>query len=256
MEDELKLKSIYDKYCENKNSHVYLVQTDSIEDALEDVKKLIIAINQHNNIDVSKLIESNNLPTLIVVKPDKNEIKTEDSEKLIGFLQKIPVITRENFFIVVNAEKLNEKSGNQLLKIIEEPDTEALGFFICLNSENVLPTIRSRLQFTQIYYNKEISFSDKIKDSVIIYLDMIHSKVDLSVNKMIVDKFKEGSEFNNFLCCLVEQEKKYINEQTDFDIIKKESLILKKIYELEEKIHNNANVNLMLDRFLLEVGRL
>ena len=256
MDEELKLKNIYDKYCENKNSHVYLVQTDSIEDAILDIKKLIVQINKHNNIDVDMLVANDSLPTLISIGPDKNEIKTEEAEKLLTFLQKIPVITKENFFIVENAEKLNDKSGNQLLKVIEEPDSDVLGFFVCLNAENVLPTIKSRLQFIQLNYNKTITYNDKTIEFVDKYFEMIHSNIDLSFNKTVVDNFKDYVDMKLFLDCFVDKEKKYINELSDFDIIKKEGNILKLVFVLEEKIHNNANINLMLDRFLLEVGRL
>ena len=256
MNEELRLKNIYDKYCENKNSHVYLVQTDSIDDAIQDIKRLIINVNKHNGIDVENLIENDTLPTLMLIKPDKNEIKTEEAEKLLTFLQKIPVITNENFFIVEYAEKLNAKSGNQLLKVIEEPDSDILGFFVCLNAENVLPTIKSRLQFVQLNYNKKTEYNSKTIEFVDKYFDMIHKQIDLSLNKVIVDNFKEYNDMKLFLDCFVDKEKKYINELSDFDIIKKEGNILKLVFVLEEKIHNNANINLMLDKFLLEVGRL
>ena len=49
MKNEDKLNLIYEKYRENKNSHVYLVETNSISDAVKDIKNLIIKMNSDNN---------------------------------------------------------------------------------------------------------------------------------------------------------------------------------------------------------------
>jgi len=48
--------------------------------------------------------------------------------------------------IIDEAEKLNEESGNSLLKLLEEPGVKTIFFLITTNDEAVLPTIRSRSQ--------------------------------------------------------------------------------------------------------------
>ena len=98
MNEEFKLKNIYDKYRENKSSHVYLVETNSIDKAIDDIKKLIIQINNDDYIE--NLVNCDNLPTLQIIGPKQQEIVTDDIEKLIVMLQKIPVITKENYFII------------------------------------------------------------------------------------------------------------------------------------------------------------
>ncbi len=257
MNNDEKLKLIYNKYRENKNSHVYLVETNSINDALNDIKKLIIKINQNsddNNIE--KLIDNDSLPTLTIVWPDNQEIKKENIEELIVKIQKIPVITKENYFIICNAEKLNQKSGNIMLKTIEEPETDVLGFFICNNSNSVLSTIQSRTQYISLQYDKNETYNNDIIDDAVNYFKSLHNSPIIDINKKYVDKYKDINIICNFLECLVNEERKFINSQNIFDIIKKEEQIIKLIYELESNIRKNGNISLLFDKFVIEVGRL
>ena len=257
MNNDEKLKLIYNKYRENKNSHVYLVETNSINDALNDIKKLIIKINQNsddNNIE--KLIDTDSLPTLTIIWPDNQEIKKENIEELIVKIQKIPVITKENYFIICNAEKLNQKSGNIMLKTIEEPETDVLGFFICNNSNSVLSTIQSRTQYISLQYDKNETYDNDIIDDAVNYFKSLHNGPIIDINKKYVDKYKDINIICNFLECLVNEERKFINSQNIFDIIKKEEQIIKLIYELESNIRKNGNISLLFDKFVIEVGRL
>lgn len=256
MVEDFRLKDIFEKYRENKNSHVYLVETNSIERAINDIKQLIICINNKELSNISFLVESDSLPTLMIVRPKLQEIVTEDIEKLILMLQKIPVITRENYFIVSEAEKLNKKSGNQMLKIIEEPDTEMLGFFVCNSADRVMPTITSRTQILYLNYDVDESFSDDILEDTNNYLLKLHEHSSIIINKYYIDKYKDLNDFNSFVKCLIYQQKKHINKQTSFDIIKKESQILKLLFAILPKIGFNCNSNLLLDKFVIEVSRL
>ena len=256
MEEDFKLKNIYDKYRENKNSHVYLVETNSISSALEDIKKLIIYINSNVENDVSQLVLSGTLPTLSIISPKNQEIVTEDVEKLIVMLQKIPVITKENYFIISEAEKLNKKSGNQLLKIIEEPESDMIGFFICHSIDSVMPTISSRSQIISVVYNVAENYDEDVLKNAEEYLDKVHNKESIIINKYYIDKYKDTKDMESFINAVIYLEKKYINTLTNFDIIKKENILLSKLYELLTKIVINCNINLLLDKFIIEVSRL
>ena len=257
MKNEDKLKLIYDKYRENKNSHVYLVETNSIDQALHDIKELIIKINEDNTENNFRhLIESGSLPTLSVIWPDNQEIKKDSIEELIEKLQKIPVITKENYFIICDAEKLNAKSGNLMLKIIEEPESDILGFFICNSSTSMLKTIQSRSQYISLRYDLVKNFDNDIKEDASNYSKELHNICSIEINKSYVDKYKDINTICNFLECLVVEEKKLIDSAKTFDIIKKESNIIDLIYELESNIRKNGNVSLLFDKFVIEVSRL
>lgn len=256
MNENFKLDFLYNKYRENKNSHVYLVETNSIENAIQDIKKLIIQINKDKDLDIEKLVESDSLPTLSIIKPQQQEIVKDDIEKLIINLQRIPVITKENYFIISEAERLNHKSGNQMLKIIEEPETDILGFFVCLNSDNVMPTIQSRTQLINLKYDIISVYDDEIINDSIKYFKEYHENAIILVNKYYVDKYKDNKSMNQFIECLINEENKYISSLDKFDIIKKENKILELLFELQKSINNNCNSNLELDKFIIEVNKL
>lgn len=253
MKEEFKLKDIYDKYRENKNSHVYLVETNSVENALSDIKKFIIRVNDDS---IKPLVESESLPTMFILKPQKQEILSQDVAVLVNSLQKIPVITKENYYIVCEAEKLNTKSGNSMLKIIEEPVTDSIGFFVCNSADEVLSTIQSRAQYVKINYDVIKEYDNELLDDVHEYIEKILNKDSLLINKKIVDKYKDINNMLLFVECMISELEKRIKSSKSFDIIKHESLIIKKLYELESKIKNNGNINLILDKFVIEVGRL
>jgi DNA polymerase III delta prime subunit len=257
MKNEEKLNNIYFKCRENKNSHVYLVETNSVYSALEDIKKLIVKINEDNSEnDIKKLIETDSLPTFTVIKPETLEIKTDVIDELIKKLQCIPVITSKNYFVVCEAEKLNQKSGNSMLKIIEEPDCDILGFFICNNANNVMQTIQSRSQYISLSYELNNNFNSDVREDALKLLDILHIEKNIVDNKYFTDKYKSVLEFDNLIDCLIVEIKNYINTSDNFDIIKKENNLLKMVTDTKSNINKNCNVNLMLDKLIIEVGRL
>lgn len=257
MKNEEKLNNIYNKYRENKNSHVYLVETNDIELAVNDIKKLIIKINDSiTDNDIEKLIQNDSLPTLSVIKPETAEIKTDVIEELITKLQTIPVITKENYFIICEAERLNQKSGNSMLKIIEEPDCDILGFFICNNVNNVMQTIQSRSQYISLIYDIDRDYDEDIKKDALKFINNINNDLNIVDNKYFADTYKSILDFNIFIDCVIDEIKNYINTQDNFDIIKKENEILKLVIDMKSNINRNCNTNLLLDKLVIEVGRL
>ena len=257
MKNEDKLNNIYNKYRENKNSHVYLVETNNIDLALSDIKKLLIKINEDSSDnDIEKLIENDALPTLSVIRPETAEIKTDVIEELIGKLQTIPVITKENYFIICEAERLNQKSGNSMLKIIEEPECDTLGFFICNNVNNVMQTIQSRAQYISLIYDVDQDYDEDIKSDAKNFINNLHGNLNILDNKYFSDTYKNVFDFNMFIDCVIDEIKNYINTLDNFDIIKKENEILKLIIDMKSNINKNCNTNLLLDKLIIEVGRL
>lgn len=255
MKENFKLQSIFDKYCENKNSHVYLVETNSLDMAIQDILFLFKLINRESE-NIDKLIDSGNLSTLQLIEPDGQEIKIESINRLISSMQSIPVITKENYFIIKNAEKLNQKSGNSLLKLIEEPETEILGFFVCNNASKILPTIQSRTQLIYLNYDITENFDEDILNDSKLFLEKIHNGLTILDSKRICDKYKSLESMSYFINCLIHLQKKYINSLTSFDIINKECSIYKLIIELENVIKKNGNISLSFDSFVIKVGRL
>jgi len=64
-------------------------------------------------------------------------------------LSHTPMAGGRKIAIIADAEKLNDESANALLKTLEEPPPHSLIILIASNTDNILPTIRSRCQIVR-----------------------------------------------------------------------------------------------------------
>ena len=103
----------------------------------------------NNQIDENnksyKLILNSSSPNFyyINLKKDKKSIDVNQIRELINFCNKSSFNNLPRFILIDNSEFLNLSSSNALLKILEEPN-EGIFFILINNSNNILPTIKSR----------------------------------------------------------------------------------------------------------------
>lgn len=154
MESEVITKKLYNEFSENINSHVFLLETDNQIIALNDVKELIQKIIKADD-RTKKQINDENYLELIIIRPDGNEIKKNQILDLQERIKVMPILSNYMFYIITQAELLNESSSNKLLKTLEEPNDKIIGFLISSNNDLILPTIKSRCEIEKIRYNQE-----------------------------------------------------------------------------------------------------
>lgn len=270
------LKQISESYHENHLSHAFLIETNDQERCLDDLKKELCKINCVNeykekckNCNVCHQIEKELLPSLIIVRPDGITIKKEQVLDLKHKFSLKPVYTRFNMYVLINSERLNSSSANTMLKFIEEPEEGIIGFFIANNKENVIDTIRSRCQIISNNYGV-IECSLNFLTECIEYLRDVHITSDLSVlvNRNLLEKYSFSREdlvifFQNIVeiyyslyrssLGIQDCDEKY--QCLSFLLKKGPSFFLKQLQlveELEKELGYNVNINLLLDRFVLE----
>lgn len=83
--------------------------------------------------------------------PEKLQITTEESLELIRRAAMTPIMGRWNVLIVEDADRLNEVSGNALLKALEEPSPRTVWVLCAPTPEDVLPTIVSRTRQVRLH---------------------------------------------------------------------------------------------------------
>ncbi len=93
-----------------------------------------------------KKIASGNHPDIHTVLPDGQFIKIDQVRALQKELGYRPYEAVRKACIIDGAERLNQSSGNALLKTLEEPPGNAIMILLTSALESVLPTIRSRCQ--------------------------------------------------------------------------------------------------------------
>lgn len=152
MDKEAIIKNIEKTFLEKKNSHAFLFETNNITKCYEDVLNIIKVITNH---EYDNLIDNNNFPDLISVEPDGKEIKVFQIENIIDTFSTTSIMGSYSIYIIKEAEKLNLSSANKILKFLEEPEKNIVGFFITNSVSKILPTIKSRCELFKINYKFE-----------------------------------------------------------------------------------------------------
>lgn len=262
-------ENLFNKYCENKLAHAFLLETNDFDQCFSELKKLIIKIceknNQFEDANIKVMVDNNNLPSLIIIKPDGNNIKKEQILNLKDKFKYEPIYTEYNIYIVFNAERLNGNSANTMLKFIEEPSTKILGFLITNNKEAVLSTIRSRCQIIKVNYDNSTSNYAKYKKTIDEYIKLLESKDNNAIiyyRNVLKDYLKNKYEIKEILEEILELYKKAYEGSIEDDLkyLSKinSDILIKKMnitYDTIQKLQFNVNIELLLDKFAIEMEK-
>ena len=214
---------ILESFHEKNNSHAFLLYTNNIDNCLKDITRLIKIINcdsgGNDDCNICKTIDELTNPDFIVVKPDGKEIKKDQILNIISSFSTKPVISKYSTYIVCNADKMNDASANKMLKFLEEPEGEIIGFFITDKLNGILPTIKSRCEVYNYHYG-----SNSILDLLEITEDEYASCFD--------DALKLTTILNDYPKYLLMRETKNISkkERTELDLLFK---LIRKFYILK-----------------------
>lgn len=279
------IEKIVKLYHENKLSHAYLLVTNNIENCLSDLKIAIKQINCNKEYlenctkcNICNLINQNFLPSLIIIEPDGKMIKKEQILELKRKFSTKPIYTKENIYVIKNAEALNAASANTMLKFLEEPEDNIIGFFITNNVNNVINTIKSRCEILNVFYDVHDLNIDSVDNSL--------NKTYLNVARNYIKKIEVEKSMR-----IMYNKSELLNIYSEREDIKKVFQILVIIYEelLKYKLHlsnlfskldvdfleflnykdilnrinllnkflddlnSNANIELLLDKFVIEM---
>jgi DNA polymerase-3 subunit delta' len=89
-------------------------------------------------------IDTGTHPDLIVVAPEKGEIRVDEIRDVTDALSLRAYEGRKKVAIIDDADTMNQSAANAFLKTLEEPPDESLIILIASNSERLPETIRSR----------------------------------------------------------------------------------------------------------------
>ena len=281
------LDRLVDYYHENKISHVYLVETNNVELCLEDLKKIVKQIfcagkYQENCTvcNICNLIDQNYLPSLAIIEPDGSTIKKEQILELKRNFSTVPIYTKDNIYIIKNAEAMTQSSANTMLKFLEEPEEHIMGFFITSNLNNVIPTIRSRCEVIKAMYDvHELNIDSVFDDSnseflniAMTYLEKleVEKKDSIMYNRSILlGKISAREDikklFQIILIIYEEFLKNSLNLPSKYQKFAKNNFLssynskalLKRVNlvaQFLEDISSNVNLELLLDKFVIDLG--
>lgn len=270
------INNLYNRYGEKKLAHAFLLETNDMDKCLKDILVLVKMLNCQNKYtdncseecNICRLIDNGSLPSLIVVNPDSTSIKKNQVLELQERFATKPIYSKFNVYIINYCDKLNASSANTMLKFLEEPADDILGFFITDNQENVINTIRSRCQIIKVNYDEIMD--NKVDDN---FLKLLNSSIKEDYDEWfisrkeyveligdrigLIDNFKNFEEimvkYNRFLLNLSVNNNLY--EEGFFRFISQRNVI--KSIEIIDKVlsmlKSNVNIDLVLDYFYFEV---
>ena len=273
-----KINNLVNSYHENKFSHAFLFVTNDIDRCRNDVLELIKVISCPSSYsddcktcNLCYQIDKGSLPNLIQIYPDGMNIKKEQILNIEDHFSAKPIYLKNNIYIINNADKLNKAAANTMLKFLEEPEDNILGFFITNNKEQMLDTIKSRCQIVLVnYVAGELLTSDEnfsnIKELSQIYLKslLIEKKDGIILNKMVfTESVLDRNELHNclkfWMILFTDAIKQKDLNEFDFlyniDIYKLIN-INKIVFNTLKNVTTNVNMELLMDGFVLEVEKI
>lgn len=274
---------------ENKIANSYLFVGNQNVPKLElakDFAKMIYCGNKKNNLFCDKCYFCNSIneerfSEFIIVNPEGLTIKKEDILLLKEEFSKEGIENSKRIYVIVEADRMNSSAANSLLKFLEEPESDIVAILTTSTPNRILETIRSRSQ-TIIFNDETISdfdlynsdeFSKEAFQKVKEFLVKIESSSDnvfINEKNMWLDTFDSKEKFSFGIDLIINIYIDIINyfylgnlekfkDQEDFvkkilDKVEIEKIIsrVSRFVEIEERNKYNSNLNLLLDKLILE----
>ncbi len=271
-------KQLESQYHDKRLGHAFLLESNNSEKSLEQILNFLKKINCEENYsdncvncNLCHLIETKHIPSLMIISPDGQQIKREQIQELKRNFQTKPIFSKYNMYVILNAELLNSSSANAMLKFLEEPDDNIIGFFVTDNKENVIDTIRSRCQIFLDYYNEiDVQMDSKIDDLAISFIkesEIAKEATLLFIKNEVLPVITDKAMLTLFFQKLLSTYQqlylaKILNRKLDIKYKEIEFLLkrdvedlsfkLNLVKELLDSLEYNVNGQLVLERFVLE----
>lgn len=266
----------------NKISHAYLFENKGndkyIEIILSFVKAILCPNNYFNNEKCGEClqclrIENGNYPEIKIIKPEGMWIKKEQLMDLQEAFNKTAIEGSKRIYIILECEKLNKQAANSILKFLEEPNDGIIALLVTNNKDLVLDTIKSRCQDILILADNEVNFDSLMINDVLDFIRVLENKKKDTIiyaKPLWLTKFKDRNSFikaidimiyfyNDVLLFKLGCDLKYFNNYYDDvtningsidEIIKKMKILI----ENEYLIRYNLNLNLLINKIIIEFG--
>lgn len=254
MINNAQIKRLVSIFNEKKLSHSYLIVTTNIEKALSDINEFLITIFDDKENNFKNLLKSNSHPNIITIKPQDNKIKKEVIDSLKSSFSLQPILIDYNIYIICEPEKMNNTAYNRLLKFVEEPEKNIIGFFITTKKIRVPATIISRCEIIKCIYNEDEGNIDDENTYAIAkkYIENIENNNNVMWynNSVLLKELPERESIVKLFDYLwrIYSDKK--DNQTYRNNYKKLNIISKYI----EQLNYNVNLSLLLNSFGIEMS--
>ncbi len=278
--DKKQAQFLQHAYEENKLAHSYLFVDANEKQALNTAYWLACLFNCTGEQkpdgtcqNCRQIISENNPDVLLVTPENKQSLGIDQVRILKEELAKSPVQSSTRFFIIDEAQKLTLAAANALLNLLEEPVAPVVTILITNNTDQILPTIRSRTQIVNFTDGKkpdnkttlllENGFSQDEIDELgntssldqaikYFYQEMLeHNSLALVSAHKLAELAKGKSEQNYLLVMLKQMAQKDLNSGNQ----KAGARMLKYLVEIDKMQYSNVSFRNLLDYLALQWKR-
>lgn len=199
--------------------------TNNVDKCLEDTIDIIKKINCHSGktdeckCNICNTITNRNNPDVMIVEPDGKEIKKDQILDVVRNFSTKPLINDYSCYTIVSADKMNDASANKILKFLEEPEGNIIGFFITDKLQAVIPTIKSRCEIYQYHFG-----ANNLLDLLELTESEFSSCYDITMN--ILEKLNDNPKY----MLMIESKNIAKKERFEIDLILN---LMKKIYTIK-----------------------
>ena len=256
----------------NKISHSFIIGNTSLSVVKEELEEII------SNYIFNEKVDIFNDSDVIIIEPVDSKFITKDQIlDMRVLMQNTSLNHSKKVYIINNAEHMNDYASNSLLKFLEEPEENIYAFLITNNINNIITTIKSRCQLiflsseikekeVELYEEEELNLETKFirilenyKEKAIARyteIQIVEDKNKLTnIFNIILLFYREciNYKMNNKIDIFINNEElvKKVSESNRIEELSKKMLI---INDIITKLNYNLNVNLLLDRFIIEFG--
>lgn len=256
-----KIANLYQYFCENKLSHVFLIETNDEKQCLEDVTNLIKRImcpesfkEECQACSICNLLNINGFPEHTLIEANGQVIKKDTILELLRKLSYKPVFSDYKTYIILDCDRMNVNSANILLKTIEEPAEKTIGFLITKQKEMVISTIKSRCQIINVIYGEKEDIKwQKYAEIFNVHMELISGNLPLIYDSIYQLGLNSRVDLENYFTYIFNLT---INKNTLNNDLSKNRKILAIAKKSIEMTKNNVNIEMCLDYFTIEMRRL
>lgn len=266
MFNNLVFENLYNKFLNNKLAHAYLFNTNDLEKLQKDLHIFIKAILCEKKYkpdcslcNICHLIDLHNLPDIIYIEPEGLFIKKEQILNLKSKFLTKPLYSKYNIYIINRCDSLNSSSANSILKFLEEPEENIIGFYITENASKVMPTIKSRCEEINVLYEEEnkVLQEDNLIDNIIQYVIIDKKEPVFIYNEIMINNLERKDLINLFENYIYEINAYLLHKNSNENIGKILKKNTKRIIELFNdalfKLKSNVNIEMFIIDFALEL---
>ena len=261
-------------------SHAYMFAVDSIEESMPlviDFVKKILCSSKHEtkeeqeNCDICYKIDRNQFDDLYILNPDSIAIKKEEIDNLMNYFKTKSLRDKgKRVYIICGFERLREDVSNKILKFLEEPEENIHAILITENIDKILSTIISRCQVINIQ-TQDATIEDSVIQDMRDFLEkiVINGQETIAyVQKYWKNYMADREQFEIAFDTLEKIVTNEINirynlpsdEKYNCSALKQYSInkilnILELTSQKKRLIKRNINLNLLIDRYIIEVTK-